>query len=209
MSNRQEQGDDDRLKTELRRLKRAGAPWYFESELHQRLHGGPPRRTRLRPYGSAPAIALSLIVFCSIVIAAYVVVLKVIFFPQGSNEGENGTPAIRLPEASPAISLPKTEKLETPILARTPLRSAGGGGMSVDSSIRGFAEGVTADQPGDSALTRPPAGGSEVPLVVHRAATQADSAQIIYARDTLISPQDTLSLPRDSVPVPRPHAPNR
>jgi len=68
----------DRLKTELRRLKRAGAPWYFESELHQRLHGGHARqhRHRLRPFGMAPAFAIAVVAFCSLAVAAYVMLIN-------------------------------------------------------------------------------------------------------------------------------------
>jgi len=49
MSTAHNGNDYERLKQELRRLKRRGAPWYFESALHQRLHGGGRRRPRLHP----------------------------------------------------------------------------------------------------------------------------------------------------------------
>ena len=65
--------DYERLKEELRRLKRRGAPWYFESELHQRLHGRPKRRPRLRPISFSPVLALAFLTLCILGIALYAV----------------------------------------------------------------------------------------------------------------------------------------
>jgi len=67
--------DYERLKEELRRMKRRGAPWYFESALHQRLHGGVRRRPRLRPISIVPVLAVAVLTLCILGVAVYVVLL--------------------------------------------------------------------------------------------------------------------------------------
>ncbi|HUI10580.1 MAG TPA: hypothetical protein VL221_09655 [Bacteroidota bacterium] len=67
--------DYERLKEELHRLKRRRAPWYFESALHQRLHGGKRRRAGLRPIGIGPVLVLAVIVLLLLALAAYFVMV--------------------------------------------------------------------------------------------------------------------------------------
>jgi len=67
--------DYERLKEELRRMKRRGAPWYFESALHQRLHGGSGRRPRLRPISIVPVLGIAVLTLSILGVAVYVVLL--------------------------------------------------------------------------------------------------------------------------------------
>ena len=67
--------DFERLKDELHALKRRSAPWYFESALHQRIHGGKRRRRRLQPIGIGPVLVLAVIVLLLLALAAYIVML--------------------------------------------------------------------------------------------------------------------------------------
>jgi len=78
--------DYERLKEELRRLKRRSAPWYLESMLHQRLHGGKRlrRRGRLRPIGIWPVIVLAVLVLLILALAVYIVMVHTnIAVPRG------------------------------------------------------------------------------------------------------------------------------
>jgi hypothetical protein len=82
MSKAHEGIDDERLKEELRRLKRRGAPWYFESALHQRLHGGRRKRPRLRPISIFPVFVVALCTLCLLALAVYAVFVHTnLFFP--------------------------------------------------------------------------------------------------------------------------------
>jgi hypothetical protein len=74
----------DRLKAELRRLKRTGAPWYFDSVLHQRLHGGRRRHMRHAPFRIGPLITISVATLAAIALAVYVLLLNsTLFSPSG------------------------------------------------------------------------------------------------------------------------------
>jgi hypothetical protein len=82
MSKAHDENDYERLKEELRRLKRRGAPWYFESALHQRLHGGRRRRPRLRPISVFPALVVVFCTLCILALALYVLLVHTnLFFP--------------------------------------------------------------------------------------------------------------------------------
>jgi len=89
--------DFKRLKDELRQLKRSNAPWYFESSLHQRLHGNRRRRTRLRPIEPWPIIALTFGTLCILAVAGYVVMVNTNLFPRG------GSPVPALAPASDSL----------------------------------------------------------------------------------------------------------
>jgi len=67
--------DYERLKEQLRGLKRRRAPWYFESALHQRLHGGKRRSGRLRPIGIGPVLVIAVIVLLLLALAVYFVMV--------------------------------------------------------------------------------------------------------------------------------------
>ena len=82
MSKVHEGNDYERLKEELRRLKRRGAPWYFESALHQRLHGGRRRRRRLRPISILPVLVVAFCTLFILALAVYVVLVHTnLLFP--------------------------------------------------------------------------------------------------------------------------------
>lgn len=92
MSKAHDGNDYERLKVELRRLKRRGAPWYFESALHQRLHGGGRRRARLRPISIVPVLVVAFCTLCILALAVYVVLVHTnLLFPGKHKE----TPAPR------------------------------------------------------------------------------------------------------------------
>jgi len=74
----------ERLKEELRRLKRQGAPWYFESALHQRLHGGDRRRRRLRPISIGPVLVVAVVTLAVLGFALYAVLMHSNLFPEGA-----------------------------------------------------------------------------------------------------------------------------
>ncbi|MEW6509351.1 MAG: hypothetical protein AB1428_00180 [Bacteroidota bacterium] len=100
MKTGREEGEYDRLKAELRRLKRAGAPWYFESELHRRLHGIDHRRARLRPFPIAPAFGFSLITLGVIGIGAYLAFLTI----QSSQPSSTDSTGMSTPGVLPSDS---------------------------------------------------------------------------------------------------------
>ena len=84
--------DYERLKEELRRLKRRGAPWYFESALHQRLHGGRRRRPRLRPISIFPVLVVAFCTLCILALALYVLLVHTNLFFPGSHPGRPAPP---------------------------------------------------------------------------------------------------------------------
>ena len=83
MSTAHNGNDYERLKQELRRLKRRGAPWYFESALHQRLHGGGRRRPRLRPISTTPVLVVAFVTLCLLGLAVYAVMVRTNLFVPG------------------------------------------------------------------------------------------------------------------------------
>ena len=97
MTTSQNGNDYERLKEELRRLKRRGAPWYFESALHQRLHGMRKGRSRLRPISTTPVVVLAVVTLCILALVTYVFFVRTnLFSPPGP-----GTPAGPGSPASP------------------------------------------------------------------------------------------------------------
>jgi hypothetical protein len=87
MEKKEDKNEHERLKLELRRLKRSNAPWYFESALHQRLHGGRPPRTRHSPYRVPVAVSLSLGVMALFALGSYFLLVNTNLFSRGP-EGE-------------------------------------------------------------------------------------------------------------------------
>ena len=88
MSKAHEGNDYERLKEELRRLKRRGAPWYFESALHQRLHGGRRRPPRLRPISIFPVLVVLFCTLCILALALYMVLVHTnLLFPGSAPSG--------------------------------------------------------------------------------------------------------------------------
>ncbi len=79
--------DYERLKEELRRLKRRRAPWYFESALQQRLQGGRRRRPRRRPFSIVPVLVVVFVTLCILGLAAYMVLVHTNLTFPGSHRG--------------------------------------------------------------------------------------------------------------------------
>ena len=90
MSKAYKGNDDERLKEELRRLRRRSAPWYFESALHQRLHGGRRRRPRLRPISILPVLVVAFCTLCILALAVYVVLVHTNLVFPGAHPPERG-----------------------------------------------------------------------------------------------------------------------
>jgi hypothetical protein len=89
-----EQGDYDRLKEELRRMRRPMAPWYLEGELHQRIHS---RRQRFRPLGVAPTLIL-ITTLLTFAIVIYVTILNPLLIT-GEGATQIATPVVN-PDSS-------------------------------------------------------------------------------------------------------------
>ncbi len=143
----------ERLKEELRRLKRQGAPWYFESALHQRLHGGDRRRRRLRPISIGPVLVVAVVTLAVLGFALYAVLMHSNLFPEGAKPA---LPADTLSVAGRPDTM-RTEPLRTAVHpgetsragVRTP-RSAG----AVPDTLSGHRNKVVS--PGaDSGVTPP------------------------------------------------------
>lgn len=164
--------DYGRLKEELRRLKRRGAPWYFESELHQRLHGHPARRLRLRPISFSPVLALAFLTLCILGIALYAVFMNTnIRFGGSPPPGSADTAArFRARDSVAAHPVPQSPagKRPPPAAERT------------SPAVRSRAESVP---------ERPPA--------IRRAG--ADT--VIVKRDSSVIRRDSLSGPADTARV--------
>ena|GEM_PF-5202355 len=65
-------------------MKRQGAPWYFESALHQRLHGGKRRRRRLGPISIGPVLVVAVVTLAVLGFALYTVLVRSNLFPGGA-----------------------------------------------------------------------------------------------------------------------------
>jgi hypothetical protein len=102
MSTSHNGNDYERLKEELRRLKRRGAPWYFESALHQRLHGGRRSRPRRRPISILPVLAVACVTLCILGLAVYAVFIHTNLFAPGTRQG---APADSVTHAQPTDTL--------------------------------------------------------------------------------------------------------
>jgi hypothetical protein len=136
MTNPGNKGEFDRLKAELQRLKRAQAPWYFESSLHQRLHGGRRPRVRHAPFRFGFTITVSFFSLAVIALAVYLVFLNSTLFQPGvplknsvsvpidstSIRPPGGTPVQENPltHAPPAIKIarPEAGEKDLPRLAK-------------------------------------------------------------------------------------------
>jgi hypothetical protein len=114
MSTSHNGNDYERLKEELRRLKRRGAPWYFESALHQRLHGGRRRRPRLRPISVFPVLIVAFLTLCILGIAVYMVLVHTnLLLPRPH---QTGPPAAdTLSRALPVDSLLSPPRVSGPV----------------------------------------------------------------------------------------------
>jgi hypothetical protein len=175
MSKAHNGNDYERLKEELRRLKRRGAPWYFESALHQRLHGGRRRRPRLRPISVFPVLTVALLTLCISGLAVYVALMHTNLVFPGSHQG-GSVPADTITGVPPGESLP-------PPPAR--------GSAPAKGSPRGAARTLTpARAASDTAQPRlreeKPASGDSAVVRSDTAVRHADSSS--HGVDTALSP---------------------
>ena len=137
--------DDERLKEELRRLKRRGAPWYFESALHQRLHGSRKGRRRLRPIAFTPVLVVAFITLCILALAAYVVFVRTNLFPSGGKAPVPADTLTHVPGAAPPgppLRESRPREVETP---RPAPRTAPAERQTADTSLERVPERVRDD----------------------------------------------------------------
>ncbi len=167
---------DERIKEELRRLKRRGAPWYFESALHQRLHGGRKRRPHLRPIPFTPVLAVAVVTLCLLALASYAVLMHTNLFsgPGRPAPADSVAHPAEPPEpAAPAAAAGKGKAEPRPPVR---LRPSGTADTSSDrtpdrKSVRDDSTGVrTAHRPAriDSALVRRDSAGAPRDSSAHR-----------------------------------------
>jgi hypothetical protein len=109
MTTQHTKGEFDHLKEELKRLKRAGAPWYFESELHRRLHGGHAHRQRLAAFPLNKAYVITFVALASLAAAGYMMMMHAgLFSPRPAIETGNVVAAppdtLRAPSPGPAVA---------------------------------------------------------------------------------------------------------
>jgi hypothetical protein len=93
--------DEERLKEELRSLRKVQAPWYFESRLQQSLRAGvEPRSWVTRP---VPAVALSLLGIALVgVVGYYVYVNSEVASPPVLKEESRKQPEVSQPSVAPS-----------------------------------------------------------------------------------------------------------
>jgi hypothetical protein len=150
---KEEKNEHERLKLELRRLKRSNAPWYFESALHQRLHGGPPSRAGLGPYRIPVAVSLSLGVMALLAVGSYFLLVSTGLFSRNPVEnqsvrqsadtlrsGREERSAVSVPTRPPAVT-----GTSAPAGAPAPLRGTPVRFSPPDSAATEGVKGVVAD----------------------------------------------------------------
>ncbi len=140
MTTHHTKGEFDHLKEELKRLKRAGAPWYFESELHRRLHGGHAHRQRLAAFPLNKAYVITFVALASLAAAGYMMMMHAgLFSPRPGIEAGNVAAApsdtLRAPSPGPAVARSAETSGRTSGDAKTPALQ------------RGEVSGVSADAP--------------------------------------------------------------
>jgi hypothetical protein len=196
----------ERLKQELRRLKRTGAPWYFESELHQRLHGGQSRRTRLRPLSPAPAFLVSLIALGSLSVAAYVLFVNTDLFSRGNQGMETAPSAV-----SPAAHLPPADStaLRITLPSSAPPRRLAVSGSGLSDSMHPVTESAA---PASRLPVLPsstaPASGMDSGLS-HSPLPAPDTGEVQKRRAVTIPGRDSLPVHRDTAAAAPPGTPQR
>jgi hypothetical protein len=120
MRTHHDRGEFDRLKDELRRLKRTGAPWYFESELHRRLHATGRRRARLSAFPGSTAFAITLVAIGCLAAAGYLMMVQAgLFSPRVQETAPPAHSAVADSVASPPPAATVARPRETPAPART------------------------------------------------------------------------------------------
>ncbi len=159
----------ERLKEELHRMKRQGAPWYFESALHQRLHGGRRRRRRLRPISIGPVLVVAVVTLAVLGFALYAVLVHSNLFPGGTSRSlpaDTLSASVRPDSMRTEPPRPAAHPRETP---RAEARTPRAPGAATDSLP---AHPVRAVFPGaDSVLAQPDTSVPRKDTVSHGADT--------------------------------------
>jgi hypothetical protein len=122
MENKEDRPEHEKVKLELRRLKRSNAPWYFESALHQRLHGDRTAGVRLTPYRMPVAVSLSLGVMALLGIGTYLLMVNTSLFtrlPAGGNGSGSISPtadsAVVVSGSKTATTTPAVRETGSPL----------------------------------------------------------------------------------------------
>jgi hypothetical protein len=142
MASLHEQRRYEALKQELRRLRRPVAPWYFESELHRRLHV-PHRRV---PYVGVAPILIIASTIVTLSIAVYVTLVNPMLMTQ------HGSPA----PAATAVPVASPDSQPTPAVAARSSDSAPAAVRLPRQKMVEAPAGRNAAAGGDSLRNRPP-----------------------------------------------------
>lgn len=191
--------EEERLRQELLNLPRVKAPWYFESQLQQRLQQGPsPRGLAARP---VLATALTVLVVAVVGSVGYYT-----YFAPFAPRPETAPPAVMPSSASPVRT---DQPSREPQPERQPVLVPAEGG-SVNSGPSEPINGVGRGNPSESA--QPERRPREIPPVIPRVDSEAEQVvaplreppQIHQGSapatlDTLRVNTDTVSKRRDSL----------
>lgn len=215
-----DKGEFDHLKEELRRLKRAGAPWYFESELHRRLHDTHGHRPRLSAFPLPKAYVLTFVALASLAAAGYMMLMHAGFFaprPAGdlarlavavpdTARGLSPGPALVQKTASPQRSQgeekPPAAVRSTVSIAR-PEALEGAASPGGDSGSRGDASKAV------HALAGSDSAGAVVPVAPVPGRTDSAKPAKITVKDSLSAIHDSVAARRDTVKPSHPDMPVR
>ena len=192
--------DYERLKEELRRLKRRGAPWYFESALHQRLHGGRKGRPRLRPISTTPVIVVAVITLCILALACYVFFVRTNLFPSSSLTRPAVSPDTlrRVGVSAPGAGTPRESHPRAGENPRPAPLTAPQFRRTADTALERVPEPVRDDTVGRPVRTferADTAAGSVPPPAVHADTIARRSAVSAARRDTSSRAPDTTGHP--------------
>ena len=215
MNAHHDKGEFDHLKAELRRLKRAGAPWYFESELHRRLHGEHAHRPRLSAFPLNKAYVLTFVALASLAAAGYMMMMHAGFFAPRQSD-ESSKVAAASPDsihAGPAIDQKSEPARRTMSEAKPPAPQ-----RSAVSDASGKEPGLIVPARADSSDVKKVPNASQtvrgkdsvmgvVPVAPSLARRDSAKPGKGSVKDTLPSPRDSVSARKDTLKPVRPGTP--
>lgn len=106
--------DDDKLGRLLRDLPKVDAPWYFESQLHQRLQENPAPSPLIRSY--VPVYMTSIAAFAAVGLISYLV-----WFRSPDVVVPSGIDSVMTTDTTTLIRKKPPVRVEPPIIERVPI----------------------------------------------------------------------------------------